>query len=37
MRRPVVVDGRNVLRLVAWPEGVIYRPIGRLEAEVAAV
>lgn len=29
MRRQVVIDGRNALRDVAWPEGVRYISIGR--------
>jgi UDPglucose 6-dehydrogenase len=28
MRRPVLIDGRNALRDVAFPDGVIYIPIG---------
>lgn len=29
MRIRLVVDGRNALKQVTWPEGVLYRPIGR--------
>ena len=29
MRRPLIIDGRNALRSVAWPRGVRYLPIGR--------
>lgn len=29
MRTPIVIDGRNALRDVEWPEGVRYIPIGR--------
>jgi len=29
MPRPVIVDGRNALKDVQWPHGVLYRPIGR--------
>lgn len=36
MRRPVVVDGRNVLRDTAWPEGTRYLGIGRVPARRAA-
>jgi UDPglucose 6-dehydrogenase/GDP-mannose 6-dehydrogenase len=29
MCRPLIIDGRNALRNVAWPKGVHYLPIGR--------
>lgn len=29
MRRPLIVDGRNVLRGVEWPEGTTYLTVGR--------
>lgn len=30
MRRPVVVDGRNFLRGVSWPQGVSYLTVGQM-------
>jgi UDPglucose 6-dehydrogenase len=30
MRAPIIVDGRNALRGLTLPEGVIYLPVGRL-------
>ena len=36
MRRPVIVDGRNALRHLAWSDGVRYLPIGVAPAQGAS-
>ena len=31
MRRPVIMDGRNVLRQAQLPEGTVYMSVGRAQ------
>jgi UDPglucose 6-dehydrogenase len=33
MRRPIIIDGRNFLRNISWPEGVTYLTIGQMPGD----